>query len=797
MSEKITPITIEDKMREAYLNYSLSVIVSRALPDVRDGLKPVHRRILFAASELNLLHNKPHKKSARVVGEVLGKYHPHGDAAVYDAMVRMAQDFNQRYQLIDGHGNFGSIDGDSPAAMRYTEVRLTEIAEDLLTDINHNTVDFIDNFDGSLTEPVILPAQLPNLLINGTSGIAVGMSTDIPPHNIGEIIDGTLHLLKHPNARLETLMKYIPGPDFPTGANIVGNNGIIDAYKTGKGKIILRATTNVEKIGRKKAIIITEIPYQLNKSRLIEEIADVVNKGKVENISDLRDESDQEGLRIVVELKNTADSELVLNRLYKYTSLQTSYRINMLALVGKKPEVMNLSTILQHFIDFRREVITRRTNYRLDKARSRYHILQGLIKAIDKLDLVISIIRNSSSTTEAKEELQNKLNISEEQAKAILEMRLQRLVGMETEKLHTEARKLSEDITDYEEILANNEKLDELLKDELLAIKKHYNDKRKTAIIEDEKKAEISKEDLIKEKKAIVTFSYRKNIKRTSSKEFTRRGKNDYILNVVSGSSLDNLLFFTQSGQVYSLPIHNIPEHHGLSTGDNIKKYLKIPLKENIIGTISLNEENKEKYITMVTVQGQVKKTIGNEYVTNYTSLKAINLNKGDSVINVRITDGNQEILLATYKGQTIRFKENTVSDTGRITQGSIGIKLKKDDRVVNFNLVKKEDYVISISNKGKGKRTSVDEYKLMNRNRVGLKTCGSSIHRMAGVLTAKIYDYILLVTDSERLLPVSVADITETDRAGNMYQIFELNDDETITNVYKLPIYSDEDDEE
>lgn len=797
MAEKITPIAIEDKMREAYLNYSLSVIASRALPDVRDGLKPVHRRILYAASELKLNYNKPHKKSARIVGEVLGKYHPHGDSAVYDAMVRMAQNFNQRYQLIDGHGNFGSIDGDSAAAMRYTEVRLTELAEEILTDINQETVDFADNFDGSLQEPVILPAQIPNLLVNGASGIAVGMSTDIPPHNLGEVVDALLHLLKFPNARLDTLMNYIPGPDFPTGAKIVGKNGILDAYRTGKGKIILRAKTEEEKVGRKKQIIITEIPYQLNKSRLIEEIADVVNKGKVENISDLRDESDKDGLRIVIELKSNTDSELVLNRLYKYTSLQSSYRINMLALVGKKPEIMNLQTILQYFLDFRREVISRRTEFKLNKAEKRHHVLEGLIKAIDKLDLVISIIRNSSSTSEARKALQIKLNITEEQARAILEMQLQRLVGMETEKLYAEAQELASDIENYKEILSNEDKLDKILCDELKEVKKRFADPRKTEIIEDAEKAVISKEDLIQEKDAIITLSYRKVVKRTSSEEYARTGKNDFITDVVRGSSLDNLLFFTEYGDVYSLPIHKIPEHHGLATGDNLKKHLKIPLNEKIIRMICLNEQVKKKYITFGTKFGQVKKTKGEEYITNYTSIKAINLSEGDKVVDIFITDNQQEILLASKEGQTIRFSEDTFNDTGRNTRGSIGIKLNNGDYVINMNISVPGDYVITISDTARGKRTPLEEYKLQNRNGKGLKTCGSSIHQMSGVVTARIYDYILLVTDKERLYPVSVADITETERAGNMYRILELDKDEKVTAIYKLPVYSDEDDEE
>ncbi|MFW6035814.1 MAG: DNA gyrase subunit A [Halothermotrichaceae bacterium] len=793
MPEDITPVAIEDKMREAYLNYSLSVIASRALPDVRDGLKPVHRRILYAAHELKLLHNKPHKKSARVVGEVLGKYHPHGDAAVYNAMVRMAQYFNLRYQLIDGHGNFGSIDGDSAAAMRYTEVRLTDLAENMLTDIKQETVDFIDNFDGSLQEPVILPAQVPNLLINGASGIAVGMSTDIPPHNLGEVIDSILHLMKYPNAHLTTLMNYMPGPDFPTGAKIVGNDGIKKAYKTGKGKIILRAATDIEKSGRKKQIIITEIPYQLNKSKLIEEIADLVNSGKINKISDLRDESDQDGLRVVIELKSNTDTDLLLNRLYKYTSMQTSYRINMLALVGKKPKTMDLKTILQHFIDFRRQVITRRTKYRLKKAEKRFHILQGLIKAIDKLDLVISIIRNSNSTAQAKKSLKKKLKISHEQASAILDMKLQRLVGMETEKLHAEAESLASDIEKYKEILNNDEKLDNVLKKELLNIKDKYSDTRKTEIILDEEKAKITKADLIKEKKAVITYSYRQNIKRTDSNENIRSSKNDYVIHTTSGSSLDNLLFFTKSGDVYSIPIHNIPEHHGLSTGDNLKNFLQIPLKEKIINMICLNKNIKKQYITIATEQGQVKKTLAEKYVTNYTSIKAIKLAKEDKVINVMVTDGNKEILLATKQGQTIRFEENSVSATGRNTYGNKGIKLIKNDYLVNMNIVSENDYIISITDSGKGKRTSVEEYKKQNRNGKGLKTCGSNIHRMAGVLSAKIYDYILIVTSYENLYPVSVADITETERAGNMYRLFELEEDEKVTNVYKIPVYDEE----
>ena len=595
MSEEIYPIAIEDKMKDAYLNYSLSVIIGRALPDVRDGLKPVHRRILYAARELGLLHNTAHKKSARLVGEVLGKFHPHGDSAVYDALVRMAQDFNQRYQLIDGHGNFGSIDGDSAAAMRYTETKLTEIAESLLENIDEETVKFRDNFDGTLQEPEILPAKVPNLLINGSSGIAVGMSTSIPPHNLAEVIDSVLHLIEYPNARLETIIKnHLPGQDFPTGAIIVGNEGIKNAYESGKGKIILRAKSKIEKEGRHKNIIITEIPYQLNKAKLIEEIADLVNKSKLTSVADLRDESDKDGIRILIALKSGADPELTLNRLYKYTSIQSSFRINLLALDNKKPKVMGLIEILKHFIDFRKEVIKNHTKYNLNKSENRFHILEGLKTAINKLDLVIQIIRNSKEKSEAKAKLVKQLNISEAQAQSILQMQLQRLVGMEINKLEAEKKELAEKIKEYKKILAEEETLKEYLKNELKEMKEKFADKRRTDIIEDDKKAEINKQDLIKEKEAVVSLSYRGIIKRNEEYSNLRAAKNDYLISTVKGSSLDQLLFFSDYGEVYNLQVHELEEHHGLATGDNLSKYMQLPIEENIISLNILSKKNKQ-----------------------------------------------------------------------------------------------------------------------------------------------------------------------------------------------------------
>lgn len=784
----ITPVAIEDKMKDAYLSYSLSVIVSRALPDVRDGLKPVHRRILYASNELGLTHKKTHKKSARIVGEVLGKYHPHGDAAVYNAMVRMAQPFNQRYPLIDGHGNFGSIDGDSPAAMRYTEAKLTHLSEDILDDIEKETVDFTDNFDGSLEEPVVLPSKIPNLLINGASGIAVGMSTDIPPHNLNEIINALLHLSKHPNAKLQTIMDKIPGPDFPTGAKIIGTDGIKKAYRTGNGKITMRAKTKIEKNGRKKQIIVTELPYQTNKSKLIEEIANLVKKERIDNITDIRDESDQDGLRIAVDLKRGAESEIVLNRLYKYSSLQNSYRINLLALNDNRPEVMSLKEILNHFLDFRREIITKRTEHLLAKAKDRYHIVQGLIRAIDKLDLVISIIRSSTSTSEARDKLIKKLDISERQARAILTMRLQRLVGMETEKLNTEAEELKSKIDNYNEILTEKTVLDKILRNELKEIKEKFGDKRKTKIIENEKKAVIKKQDLIKEKDAVISLSYRKNIKRTDQLDNLRAAKNDYITEIVRGKTFDNLLFFTESGYLYTIPVHDLPEHHGLSTGENLNKYLKIPLKEKIVGIVCLNKANKEKYITLATKKGMIKKTAALEYKTNYTKIKAIKLNKDDRVIDTAVTDNDSEIIMATKKGKIIRFNGDSFNDTGRNTKGSKGIKLEKGDNILNMNPVYENDYIISVAKSGKGHRSHEKHFPLQNRNGKGHNIAAASNYIFHSLITARDDEHILITTEEEKLHIISVKEITEVERPGYMYNLIELENDDKISKVSSIP---------
>ena len=790
MKEEIYPIAIEDKMKDAYLNYSLSVIIGRALPDVRDGLKPVHRRILFAARELGLLHNRPHKKSARLVGEVLGKFHPHGDSAVYDAMVRMAQDFNQRYQLIDGHGNFGSIDGDSAAAMRYTETKLTEIAEALLDNIDEETVSFIDNFDGSLQEPEVLPSKIPNLLVNGSSGIAVGMSTSIPPHNLGEVIDALIHLLDYPNARLDTIIKnHLPGPDFPTGASIVGNDGIKSAYESGKGKITLRAKSKIEKESRHKNLIITEIPYQVNKAKLIEEIAELVNKGKISAVSDLRDESDKKGIRIVIELKNSADPELTLNRLYKYTNLQTNFRINLLALNDKKPVVMGLLEILNHFLDFRKEVIRNHTQYNLNKSENRYHILAGLKRAIDELDIVIQVIRNSQSKKEARKKLMKELEISKKQAQSILEMQLQRLVGMEFEKLEAEREELAEKIKYYKNILNNKEQLNNVLREELKEIKKRFSDQRRTDITADDSKAEISKDDLIKEKNAVLSLSYRGIIKRNEEIKNLRAAKNDYIISTVKGSSLDQLLFFSDRGEVYNLQVHDIEEHHGLATGDNLSKYLQIPMKENVVSLNILAKDEAEAkghYYTFVTKSGLIKRSNVEQYRTNYSHIRAIKLDE-DQLINVEKTDTEQDLIVVSKNGYLIRFSGSTFSTTGRNTLGSRAINLSENDQVIYFNTFSQNDFVISISENGRANKIKLKNFKAQKRNGRGIRIFSNTNYKLAGAVKAAADDKILIAAKNGELNEINVNDIPETSPGGNMYQVTKDIDFEKIAAVNKI----------
>ncbi len=716
MPEKIIPISLEEKMKDAYLNYSLSVIVSRALPDVRDGLKPVHRRILYGCHQLGLNSDKPHKKSARLVGEVLGKFHPHGDNALYKTLVRMAQPFTQRYQLIDGHGNFGSIDGDNAAAMRYTEARLTKLAEEMLVDLENNTVPFSDNFDGTLQEPDILPAAFPNLLINGSSGIAVGMSTDIPPHNLGEVIEGTIALMRDSGLDNDELRNYIPGPDFPTGGRIIGIDKIKETYRTGNGSLVNRGSLHQETRGNSKNLIITEIPYQISKSKLVEEITEEAKKERLGNISTVRDESDQEGMRIVLELKYDASPQIVENRLYKYTSLQKRQRINMLALVDNQPEVLNLKEILTHFIEFRRKVVRNRIKHQLKQEEEELEILQGLKTALDQLDQVINIIRNSSSRQEASISLQNQFEISENQASAILSMQLHRLVKMERKNINEKLEKTRQNIKEYKELLNSQEKLDDLIIDELKEIKEKYGDKRRTKIIKDEQKAEIEKQDLIKSKSAVVSLSIKGKLKRTDNKNNIRAAKDDHIIKIMKLNSLDNIIFFTENGYCYNLPVHEITEHHGLSTGDDLTKYLDTAPKEKIIDSIPLNESIRNNFIAICTQTGRIKFSRGQEYKTTVSKIKAVNLAENDLVKNSFPVQCDEDIVMISKQGRVIRFSAEEISPSGRNTMGSRGIKLENNDFLQTGLPLKSQENLVVLTPKGRLGRLKTRALKKQSR---------------------------------------------------------------------------------
>lgn len=691
MTDEIIPISIEEKMKESYLNYSLSVIVGRALPDVRDGLKPVHRRLLYGAYELGLTSDKPHKKSARIIGEVLGKFHPHGDNALYNAMVRMAQDFNQRYPLIDGHGNYGSIDGDSAAAMRYTEAKLSSLSQELLKDLKFDTVDYKDNFDNTLKEPKVLPAAFPQLLVNGSSGIAVGMSTDIPPHNLGEVINATIALIKNKDLNIQELLEYIPGPDFPTGGQIIGENNIKEAYKSGNSSLKVRGKI----IKESNKLIITEIPYQINKTKLISEITDQIEKENLRNITDIRDESDQHGIRIVLNIKTGSDYSIIKNRLFKYTSLMTNIRVNMLALYENKPIVMNLKDILIHFIKFRRKTVKTRIENLLERDNEKLKIMEGIIIALDFLDKVIYIIRGSKSKSEAIDRLANELDITKRQANAIMEMQLQRLVRIQQEELKNDHASIKKQIQNYQEILNNTQKLDNLIINELIEIKTKHGDDRQTQIIKDETKATIEKEDLIKEKEYIISISAKGLIKKSLDKSNIRTAKADYIIDLFNLKSFDDLLFFTKSGQVYRLPVHDIPEHHGLSTGDHIENFFSLPPDQDLIKILPLNDRVKEGNIIIMTSAGKIKATEGNEYISNVSKIKAINLEDDDSVKEVFTGTLEKDILIGINTGKFIRFNGSEISTTGRNTKGYNAIKFGKNQKIIFAEIIKDQTELI------------------------------------------------------------------------------------------------------
>ncbi|MEJ2613367.1 MAG: DNA gyrase subunit A [Ignavibacteriaceae bacterium] len=799
--EKIVPVSLEEEMKSSYIDYSMSVIVARALPDVRDGLKPVHRRVLYGMHELGMAHNRPYKKSARIVGEVLGKYHPHGDTAVYDTMVRMVQDFSLRYPLIDGQGNFGSVDGDSPAAMRYTEARLARISEEMLRDLDKNTVDFAPNFDDSLQEPVVLPSYLPNLLINGTSGIAVGMATNIPPHNIGEVIDGLIALIKKPEITTEKLMKYVTAPDFPTGGIIYGYAGVKDAYLTGRGKVIVRAKANLETLkNNRENIIITELPYQVNKANLIEKIADLVRANKINDISNIRDESDRDGMRVVVELKRDAQPSVVLNQLFKHTQMQTTFGVIMLALVNGIPRVLTLKETMQHFIAHRMDVLIRRTKYELDAAERRAHILEGYIIALDNIDEVIETIKKSRDVETAKNNLMRKFKLSEIQAKAILDMRLQRLTGLERKKIEEEYKDVIKLIEKLKGILESEEKRYLIIKDELLVIKDRYGDARRTEIIYDYE--EFSLEDIIAEEDVVVTISHSGFIKRFPVSGYRRQARggkgvtgagtkdDDFIEHMFIASTHQYILFFTDKGKCYWLKVHEIPEGGRAARGRSIVNLLEKDKNENITAFVTVKEFNDTHYLIMATEQGTIKKTVLSAYGNvRKGGINAINLNKNDKLIEVKMTDGTNDIVLGTRNGFAIRFNEKDVRDMGRTATGVRGVKLGKDDKVVGLLVIKRQGTILVVTEKGYGKRSDINDYRITRRGGKGVITVKTSekVGKMMAMMEVQDNDELVIISTHGMVIRQSVKDIRVMGRNTQGVRVIRLNDGDGIADIAKV----------
>ncbi|MBE6061998.1 MAG: DNA gyrase subunit A [Clostridium butyricum] len=805
---KVIPVDINHEMKKCYIDYAMSVIVGRALPDVRDGLKPVHRRILYSLQGLGLTPEKGYRKCARIVGEVLGKYHPHGDSSVYDALVRMAQDFSMRYMLVDGHGNFGSVDGDSAAAMRYTEAKMNKIAVEMLRDINKNTVDFMPNFDGEEQEPVVLPSRFPNLLVNGSSGIAVGMATNIPPHNLGEIIDGTVMLIDNPESTVLDLMTQIKGPDFPTGATIMGKAGIRAAYETGRGKIVVRADAEIEEENGRHKIVVTEIPYQVNKAKLIENIADLVKDKRITGISDLRDESDREGMRIVIELKRDANPNVVLNLLYKHTKLQDSFGVIMLALVNGEPQVLNLKQILTNYIEYQKEVITRRTVFELNKAEARAHILEGLKIALDNIDEVINIIRSSATGEIAKNTLIERFNLSEKQATAILEMRLRRLTGLEREKIEEEYNELMKQIEYLKSILESEEKLLGVIKDELLEIKAKYSDDRRTKI--EKVVNEIDIEDLIQEEDVVITLTKGGYIKRISADTYSaqRRGgkgiqamttkEDDFVEHVMVTSTHSDVLFFTNKGRVYKLRAYEIPDAGRQAKGTNLINIIAIEPDEKIQTVLTVSDGKKEGFLFMGTKKGIVKKTSISEFKNlRKNGLIAISLKEGDELLKVKNTYGDANIIMVTQNGYAVKFNEKDVRPMGRTASGVKAINLKGDDIAVCMDIAVDDEELLVISEKGFGKRTPISEYKLQNRGGIGLITykISSKTGKLTGATVCKADDELMLINSSGVAIRINVSDISVTSRSAMGVTLMRTTEDENVVAIAK--ILSSDDSEE
>ena len=797
-------------MKKSYIDYAMSVIVGRALPDVRDGLKPVHRRILYGMGHLGVTPDKPHKKSARIVGEVMGKYHPHGDSSIYDAMVRLAQDFSTRYMLVDGHGNFGSVDGDSAAAMRYTEARMTPFALEMLRDIDKETVDFRDNFDGEEKEPVVLPSRFPNLLVNGSNGIAVGMATSIPPHNLKEVINATIKVIDEPDCDIEELIKIVKGPDFPTGAQILGKAGMKEAYRTGTGKVKVRSCCEIEETDRGKSqIVITEIPYMVNKARLIEKMADLVKEKKVEGVSAIRDESNREGIRIVVELKRDANPQITLNRFYKHTQLQDSFSMIMLALVDGKPEVLTLKRFLEEYVKFQKEVVTRRTKFDLAKAEARAHILEGLRIALDNIDAVIKTIRESYSN--AKENLMENFGLSDIQAQAILDMRLARLQGLEREKIENEYNELMKKIAYYKSLLADEVLLMGVIKDELTEIRDKYGDERRTQIVRDE--GEFDEEDLVEEENVTITFTHLGYIKRVPADTYKaqkRGGKgitgvttrdNDFVKDLVMTSTHDNLMFFTNTGKAHKIKAYEIPEATRTARGTPAINFLNLLQRERITAVIPVKEFSEDKYLIAITKNGLIKKTALNEFDTKRTTgLIAINLKDEDELIAIKQSTGSNNIIIVTKKGKCISFSEKDVRPMGRIASGVRAIKLDKDDEVVSMELVEPEQQLMVVTENGFGKRTPVEEYKIQVRGGKGLLTYDKAKFSKTGALIGAMVvdesDEILMINSDGIIIRIRASEVSILGRATQGVKIMKVDEGSKIVAIAKA-IRDDEDEVE
>ena len=802
IQENRVPVNISDELRTSFMDYAMSVIISRALPDVRDGLKPVHRRILTTMRDLNLTGSRPYRKCAKIAGDVSGNYHPHGEGVVYPSLVRMAQDFSLRYPLVDGQGNFGSVDGDPPAAMRYTEARMTRLGEEMLRDMNKNTVDYVPNYDGTRDEPTVLPSAIPNLLVNGSSGIAVGMATNIPPHNLSEVIEALVLLLDQPDSTLEELMECMPGPDFPTAGFIHGRQGIIEAYRTGRGFLQMRARCVVEASQRadRESIIISEIPYQLNKTKLLERIADMVRNKKIEGIADLRDESDRQGMRIVVELKRDAVSQVVINQLYANTQLQSTFGVIMLALVDNQPRVLSLQEMLSYYLQHRREVVIRRTTYDLERAREREHILAGLMIALDHLDEVIQLIRAAAAPTEARQELMRRFALSEVQAQAILDMRLQRLTGLERDKIMQEHAEVQDTIREFEAILASEERIRGIIKAELLEIRDKYGDVRRTEIIEAEE--EINVEDLIAEEDMVVTKSHAGYLKRqpTSLYQSQRRGgkgkiamqtrEEDFVEQLFVASTHDYLLFFTNIGKVHWLKVYEIPQAGRAARGKAAVNLLQLQPGEYISTVIPIRRFEVDRFLIMATKKGVVKKTELTAYSNpRQTGIIALTLDDGDELIRVGVTRGDQDIFLATRQGISIRFKETDVRSIGRTARGVIGIRLEEDDEVIGMEVLNEGSTILTVSEGGYGKRTSATEYRVQSRGGKGLINLRLTPKTGVVVGIRQVFDEddIMVLSNQGNLVRLRVMDISRIGRNTQGVRLINLTADQRLVGVARV----------